>query len=199
MFYCERYRCRMDEKHCVHYQQIVRGSDMALFWVGDASGPRLMVYRHHCIDCGQGRDVAANYDPGNAGAGFTPARKEPEMARSTCNVEGCSTGVVAQGLCAPHYDKWRRGDPDMVKLKGGEFKIIRPLKRKRGTDKPPPPSPVIPARAGIQAKPAGNGQIQVPDFEAKVLYAIARTTGSTITECFLRCLRTGIETELGRL
>lgn len=223
MFYCEAYRCRMDERHCVHYQDIVRGMDMAAFWVGDSAGRGVVAYRLNCVDCEQGRRVAASYKPnhlnsppfakGGTKGGFPdPARKEESMARSICMVQGCTKVVVAQGLCATHYDKWRRGDPEMVKLKGCEYKIIRPLKRNGGTpgtlrpvihpDTKPVRAETKPVRAEVSKREPpskGNGEIQVPDFEAKVLYVLARQTGTTITECFLRCLRQGIEKELAGL
>lgn len=222
MFYCEHYRCTMAERHCVHYQAAVQGGESAALHFGNAYGQELTVDRGHCVNCPQGRRVAANYKPALCPAGLPgrsehiqepyrsgplPAIKEEKMPINTCLVPACGKPVVAQGLCSTHYDKWRRGDPETIKLMGGEFKIIRHIKRKgpipveagyspRSGTKPIKPPPRYPDGPGPSKV---NGQIQVPDFETKVLYVVARQSGTTITESFLRCLRRGIEAELGAM
>lgn len=200
MFYCEAMRCTMDERHCIEYQAAVHGSSFASFYVGDLYGLGVVAYRPHCVNCEQGREVAANYKPRTIKGGFSdPAQKEGTMPRE-CIVEGCKKEIAGQDLCNTHYDKWRRGDPEMIKLKGAKWKQIRFTKRKTSRPATPPASPSPPVRSEVsKGEPAfaGNSQIPIPPFEARLIQLLAERAGEKMDVFFLKCLRTGISMEVG--
>jgi hypothetical protein len=46
------------------------------------------------------------------------------MAKRTCSIDGCETGVYCRGWCKRHYSRWQRhGDPLITKIIHGQIKV----------------------------------------------------------------------------
>ena len=56
MFFCEKYQCRLDEKHCIAYQQSVARN------IGGASASFIAIERNACNDCQQGQAIAEKHN-----------------------------------------------------------------------------------------------------------------------------------------
>ena len=84
-FFCENYRCNMEEKHCLEYQK-------------NAINNGTQLYRIQCVKCSQGKDIAKKH-------GISITSKEPK--KRVC--KECGAGIEGMGertvrLCRPCYD-----------------------------------------------------------------------------------------------
>ncbi len=126
MFFCEAYRCSMEEKHCVEYQDAVRESESGEVALRSRNGDWAMLHRGHCMNCGQGKEVRRLEDE------KVRLEKEGEdMEENRCDIANCTAKPVARGLCGPHYDKWRKGNEEVVRIMGRPFSRVQPEKKKR--------------------------------------------------------------------
>lgn len=76
MFECKKYRCRMQVRHCLEYQKAaVEQGDADYFRAG-----RLTVDRRPCLDCEQGKVIAASVGTGPAKADAPPENSVGMMA-----------------------------------------------------------------------------------------------------------------------
>lgn len=132
LFKCNTYNCTLLKKRCIERQELAR--DVAI---------ENRYYK--CQHCIQGEGIRKAYAMVvRPPILFTETykKKEDEMmdASKTCKVDGCYEPQKARELCSKHYDKWRNGDQDVIKVMGGEFNRIRPKSQKARKIKLPRPN-----------------------------------------------------------
>lgn len=84
-FFCENYRCNMEERHCLEYQK-------------SAINNGTQLYRIQCVKCSQGKDIAKKH-------GLSIKSREPK--KRVCKecravIEGMGERTVR--LCRPCYE-----------------------------------------------------------------------------------------------
>jgi len=108
---------------------------------------------------GNGRGIMGEIKEAEVGdqrskVGDQRAEKVTRPLGKMCIIDGCKKKVVARGVCDTHYTAWQDGR--LLHPTEGVYKKIRFSKARGAKSRPAQgkktPTPVIPAKAGIQKK-----------------------------------------------
>lgn len=182
MIYCEAYKCTLREDLCLFYQEEARKHESGLVFVGTSDARARVIDRSKCIHCSGGvlQTIREEHN------------EKEEGIMGECLMPECKATVKAQGLCGPHYDKWRKGNKDVVDIMGQPFKVIRKFKPRAKPSQVIGPSVKTKAGNNPPKEDKKNREVPVPPFEAHLIEVMAQRFNQSFERCFIEVIRAGI-------